>query len=209
MDTVQRTTSIFMEAEKALATLASEAVMESQYEAASCLIDSARELSNLATKVIQRLESSSRQGTPMRLSPESDDANKPTDVVGRPAGRGRSRKSSYPKFLRQGDELVKIGWSRSEKTEYEHKCPKGLLPVLAAAIAKVGANGNRFAMDRVFPLLESGDGRHIPDYQVYICMAWFREVGFVRQHGRQGYSLAAKAPIESLIDTHWQKLPTR
>jgi hypothetical protein len=209
MDTIQRTKDILVDAEKALAALASEAAKGTQYEEASCLIDSAREVKNLAAKTLERL------GHPLEKS--SADFKNQTDGsqtsltpgVRSAALRTKSQKSSYPRFLRQGDELVKIGWSPSEKTEYEHRSPRKVVLLLAAAIAKAGANGRRFAMDRVIPLQEPADGRRIPDYQVYLCLAWLRELSFVIQHGRQGYSLASKAPIEPLLETHWASLAVR
>ena len=105
--------------------------------------------------------------------------------------------------------MVKIGWSPSEKAEYEHKCPKKVLSLLGSALAKAGASGKRVAMNRVIPLLDPADSKRIPDYQVYLCLAWLRELGFVIQHGRQGYSLASKAPIGPAIETSWADLPVR
>jgi hypothetical protein len=203
MDTIQRTKSILVEAEKALACLASDAAKETQYEAASCLIDLAREVNSLAARTLQRL------GNPSEKVSETDATHQSTVTARRLPTRGKLHKNSYPQFLRQGDELVKIGWSPSEKAEYEHRSPKKVLHMLAAAIAKAGPNGRRFAMDRIIPLVDPSDGRRMPDYQVYLCLAWFRDLGFVIQHGRQGYSLASKAPIEPLLETHWANLAVR
>src|SRR4051812_24734019 len=40
-----------------------------------------------------------------------------------PEGEGGARMLSdeYPRFMRRGDELVKIGWSKSDRTEYQHR----------------------------------------------------------------------------------------
>jgi len=202
MDTIQRTRAILAEAEKALAALASEAAKETKYEAASCLIDSARDVSNLAVRTLHRLGHASENAQANGVAPTAA-ASLPA-----PVGR-RSRKKVYPRFLRQGDELIKIGWSPSEKAEYEHKSPKKVVLLLAAAIAKAGANGKRFTMDRVMPLQDSTDGKRMPDYQVYVCLAWFRQLGFVKQHGRQGYSLTSKGPLEPMIEPRWAELEVR
>ncbi len=202
MDTLQRTTETLTSAERALATLASEAAKESNYEAASCLLDLAREVRGLSAKAQLRLGESSDE------SADVSSRNGPV-ASAHPSKTRRSKKSVYPQFLRQGETLVKIAWSPSEKAEYEHKSPKKVVVLLAAAIGKAGANGRRFAMDRVIPLIDPADGSRIPDYQVYLCLAWFRELGFVIQHGRQGYSLASKAPIEPVIETHWAALSSR
>jgi hypothetical protein len=44
--------------------------------------------------------------------------------------RSRNKLGQYPSFVREGDNLVKIGWSKTQKAEYEHKSPKRLLAVL-------------------------------------------------------------------------------
>jgi hypothetical protein len=203
MDTAQRTKAILLEAEKALAILASEAAKETEYEAASCLIDSAREVNSVAARTLQRLGHSAEK------APGTVGTNKSIALALRSPTRGKLNKNCYPKFLRQGDELVKIGWSPSEKAEYEHRSPRKVLVLLAAAIGKAGANGKRFAMDRVMPLVDLSNERRVPDYQVYLCLAWFRQLGFVKQHGRQGYSVASKAPIEFLLESNWGNLPVR
>jgi hypothetical protein len=200
MDTIQRTKNILAEAEKALAILASEAAKGTEYEAASCLIDSAREVNNLAIRTLQRLGYSSEPVL---------ERNGSTTAPGPAPAKSKRTKKTYPKFLRQGDELVKIGWSPTDNAEYEHRSPRKVLPLLAAALVKAGANGRRFTMDRVMPLVDPSDGKRVPDYQVYLGLAWFRELGFVVQHGRQGYSLASKAPIEHLLEAHWTSLESR
>ncbi len=207
MNMVQRTKGVLEAAEKALAALASDAAKGTDYEAASCLIDLAREVSNLAARGLQRLGQSHDENAPRALAFDGNGLD--PFVAAKPTSKQKASKSTYPKFLRHGETLVKIAWSPSEKAEYEHKSPKRVLPILAAAISKAGVNGRRFAMDRVMPMIDPADGSRIPDYQVYLCLAWFRELGFVIQHGRQGYSLASKAPIEPLLETHWTNLPAR
>jgi hypothetical protein len=209
MDTIQRTKAILAEAETALASLASEAAKGAHYGAATCLIDSAREVHSLAVRVVQKLDSAAHESAVTDAGPDTGRRNRAAAVAARLASRAKSQRSSYPKFVRQGEELVKIGWSRSEKSEYEHKCPKKVLALLAAAITRVGANGRRFPIDRVLPIADPADGRRIPDYQVYLCVAWFRELGLLVQHGRQGYSLTTKAPVGTLIEARWADVPRR
>jgi hypothetical protein len=209
MDTLQRTKDVLADAEKALAALASEAAKESDYEAASCLIEVAREVKSLSARVLQELRPELVESVVGEVGLARNGTARGSIAGLRPPTRSKRQKKSYPKFLRQGDELVKVGWSPTEKAEYEHKCGKKVVSVFAAAIAKAGANGRRFTMDRMMPLMDPADGAQIPDYQVYLCLAWFRELGFVIRHARKGYSLATKAPIEPLIETHWLNLPVR
>jgi hypothetical protein len=46
--------------------------------------------------------------------------------------RSRNKLGQYPRFLREGGNLVKIGWSKSQRAEYEHKSP--LLGLLAKSV---------------------------------------------------------------------------
>jgi hypothetical protein len=119
------------------------------------------------------------------------------------------KKGSYPKFLRDGESILKLGWSKTAKAEYEHKAPKPVLMRLIAALAKLAATKKRFAMDEVLPLKESATGSDIPAYQAYVCLAWLRAVGVVTQHGRQGYSLAKKGAIDVRVEEFWRQLPER
>jgi len=206
MDIVQRTNSILAAAEKALAEAASDAAQGGHYDAASLLIELASAVNGLSVNARERL-------TPRAVGPQVEITAAGSIAVtesSRSAQLGtRQRKESYPKFLREGESLVKVGWSRSDKSVYEHKSPKRVLLVLAAAIEKAGARGKRFSMNRILPLTDSADGTRIPYYQVYLCLAWFRGLGFLIQHGRQGYSLAAKAPFEPLVEANWSSLPSR
>jgi hypothetical protein len=168
MNTLQKAIDVLAGAERSLAELASQAAKETNYDLANELIDLARE--------VGRLGVAARQGLPSAVGAATAD----TGVVARegppPARgvpltsrtRGRPKKGEYPKFLREGDTLVKIAWSPSEKAQYEHKSPKKVLPLLAAAISKVGSNGKRFTMQSVLPLVDALDAAKIPDYQAYL-----------------------------------------
>ncbi len=207
MDTIQRTVKILTDSEAALAALAGDAAKEGSYDAAAFLIALAKDVANLTSRARTQLDpgarTSSEQPTGLRI-----DTPTITSVVNSPI-KGRPRKEQYPKFLREGDNLVKIGWSPSEKAEYEHKSPRKTLPLLILAFSKIGSNGRRFSMEKILPLIDPSDGNRVPDYQAYLCLAWLKNLGFLTQHGRQGYSLTTRAPIEPLIETHWAALPVR
>jgi hypothetical protein len=192
MDTVQRTSDILTAAENAFAALVAESTAGRKYEEAAILIQLTRELTDFAERARSQL------------------APKPLAAPVPPARSKRPPASAgeYPRFLREGDSLVKIGWSKSERAEYEHKCPRSVLPLLAAAIAKAGANGKRFGMDKVLPLNDT-DNHEIPAYQVYLALAFLRSVGLLEQHGRQGYTLTTRADIGGVIDRQWGALPNR
>jgi hypothetical protein len=121
--------------------------------------------------------------------------------------QSRNELGRYPKFVREGDNLVKIGWSKSQRAEYEHKSPKRLLAVLCESLTS--ANGKRIMMDKVLPLKDSANGSAFPDYQSYVCLAWLKSSGLVTQHGRQGYSLPKGIELKESVETLWSNLLTR
>lgn len=116
-------------------------------------------------------------------------------------------KPVYPRFLRRGSQLVKIGWSKREKSEYEHKAPREAALVLARAAADIGKDGRIFQVNALSPLIDPKDGSEVPDYQVYLVIAWWRGAGLLDQHGRQGYSIPNAKQLQQAVESAWMKLP--
>ena len=113
---------------------------------------------------------------------------------------------TYPRFLRRGDQLVKVGWSKREKSEYEHKAPRQSALVLARAAAEAGKDGRIFQINALLPLSDPKDGTEIPDYQVYLVIAWWRSTGLLDQHGRQGYSIPNASQLYQAVESAWTRL---
>lgn len=128
---------------------------------------------------------------------------------GRPKSRALLRPPDYPRFLRDGENLVKIGWSKSEKAPYEHKAPHRVLGFVVGAFQRAGRDGRRFTIEDVAPLEDREDGSEIPTYQVYLCLAWLRAEKLIVQHGRQGYSLPNPDELNRLADERFRDLPQR
>lgn len=112
----------------------------------------------------------------------------------------------YPRFLRRGDSLIKIGWSKREKSEYEHKAPRQTALLLARATADIGKDGRIFQIDALLPLINPKDKSEIPNYQVYLIVAWWRSAGLLDQHGRQGYSIPNASQLQQAVESAWTKL---
>jgi hypothetical protein len=109
----------------------------------------------------------------------------------------------YPRFVREGDHLIKIGWSKKERSEYEHRAHRSVLDEVVRAIDKLAGNGGRFSVEQLLPVLESAATEAVPNYQTYLCIAWLREHNLLEQHGRQGYSAQAGASLQSVIVEAW------
>ena len=113
---------------------------------------------------------------------------------------------SYPKFLRHGDQLVRIAWSKKEKKEYQHKMPYAVLQALVASMAETAADGRVFSTDQFLPLRDA-DGAEVPNYQAYVGIALIKKMALIDQHGRQGYSIPRMAEFKDAVEAVWQKLP--
>ncbi|MBN8596515.1 MAG: hypothetical protein J0L78_02450 [Planctomycetes bacterium] len=123
---------------------------------------------------------------------------------------GRTKKTEYPQFLREKQDLVKLGWSPREKGPYEHRVPKAGVDAVVAAVASRGKSGHRFAMEEIPKALAGTKGAEpIPSYQIYAVVSWLKWAGMVIQHGRQGYTVVRPQTFASSIETAWQSLPQR
>lgn len=127
-----------------------------------------------------------------------------------PQASPKPKKSDYPKFLREKQDLVKLGWSPREKGPYEHRVPKAALDAVVAVVASMGKAGHRFTMDEVHKALASAKrADHVPSYQTYAVASWLKWAGMVLQHGRQGYTIVRPQTFATSIEAAWQSLPQR
>ena len=124
---------------------------------------------------------------------------------------GKKRKTSpYPKFFREGDSLLKLGWSRKSKAEYEHRAPRKAVLAVAERIAEVASTKGRFTVEDIGDVRIDQREEPISGCQVYLCVAWFRRAGLVVQHGRRGYSLpVAPAKFPAKVKSAWRELRER
>ena len=133
-------------------------------------------------------------------------AQKGSITVGTTSSTRPVKRMEYPRFGRRGGSLVKVGWSKREKKEYEHKALKRAVDVLISTLIRAGANGRIFKADDILPLADTDDGTEIPAYQVYLILAWLRNLGLIDQHGRQGYSITKPKELSGVVESAWQAL---
>ena len=133
-------------------------------------------------------------------------AQKASITIGTTNSKRSPKRMEYPRFGRRGDSLVKVGWSKREKKEYEHKALKRAVDVLISTLIRAGANGRIFKADDILPLADTDDGTEIPAYQVYLILAWLRNLGLIDQHGRQGYSITKPKELSGVVESAWQAL---
>lgn len=127
-----------------------------------------------------------------------------------PKATTRLKKSDYPQFLREKLDLVKLGWSPTEKGPYEHRVSKAVLDAVASAVASKGKAGHRFTMDEILKALSSAKSAdQLPSYQAYAVVSWLKWAGMILQHGRQGYTVVRPQTFASSIESAWQSLTQR
>jgi hypothetical protein len=122
----------------------------------------------------------------------------------------RVKKSEYPTFVREKDDLVKIGWSARERKPYEHRVPKDVVNDVVLAVMSSGKSGHRFTMDEVSKAIAQINGRgEVPSYQAYAAILWLKWCGMLLQHGRQGYTVVRPQTFDNSVETAWKSLPRR
>jgi hypothetical protein len=206
MTKLQRAEQVLKEAERSLVDMGTAAANERDYDGASALLAVAREVNQLPQRFRHLFGETSDLP---RATSNNSSAKRPGNGQSRSGKGGTPKLGSYPKFVRDGENLIKIGWSKAEKSEYEHRSPKRVLSVLTASLDKIAGNGKRFAMESVMPLTDPEQGSEIPPYQLYLCLAWLRQIGVVVQHGRQGYSLQRDENLPSAVESRWKEIPQR
>jgi hypothetical protein len=117
----------------------------------------------------------------------------------------RETRSEYPRFERDGERLVKIGWSKKDRQSYEHRAPYSAIVAVYEALRNTKGS---FTMDQILPLKDS-DGGDIPSYQSYMIVAWLRQRGVVERNGNDGYTIHRDRLSRDAANTMWQSLPIR
>ena len=191
-----------MDCESGVQQLIAEAAQEGDYGAVAALSAVAQRIADLKGEVgkdgwgILGGHSSVSRRAPAGKQPRKA-RRKPPKKAGR---------SGYPKFVRRGDNLVKIGWSKREKAEYKHRVPWTTAQQIINAIAKVGPDGIVFTSEDFLALAFKEEEGDIPTYQAYLIMTWLLQCGLAIRHGRQGYTLVDAAGLSSSLESVWKGL---
>lgn len=138
----------------------------------------------------------------LRLNGQAPDALRP-QLAAPPRKHARSRagkkkrrdalkengKSGYPRYEVRNGSLVRIGWSKKEKSEYQHKAPREIFERTVAAMEKIAQSGSGpFTAEQVIEQTSDTSGA-IPGYQAYVVIGLLRDQGCVEQVGREGYMI--------------------
>ena len=212
MALTRKALAVLREAEAKLCDFVPDALAKGRYEDAGHLMELARTLSDARSP-----ETNHGAGKRARTRASGTQAGATRPRKARPASRTRQAKrnakgkgSAYPKFFREGDSLLKLGWSRKSKSAYEHRAPRDAVFAVAKRVAEVALTRSRFMVEDLGDVCIAQGEVPISGCQVYLCIAWFRRAGLVVQHGRRGYSLpVAAAKFPAKVKSAWQELPER
>ena len=198
-----RVLGILQRAETDIASLATEAAASKSYEEAATLFALAQRVADMSRKSIPPAKETVTSPRRQIFTRERPALSQASDKLFRDAGNNR-----YPRFKREGTTLVKIGWSKAEKTTYEHRSPKGVVDFLVKVIKKKAVPGELFTTDELMPLRDDG-GNELPSYQSYLCLGWLVSISAIARHGRQGYTLRSTDELEPCVRAAWQALATQ
>jgi len=224
MDYRDRAYTVLKTAEQALRTILTEAVSGQAYREVASLAGVADELSALVRQLSPDMphppgtrddtaheEPAVRRG--MDLTGEvfkaSPGAPNNTTVV-RSFTSGTSRRDGYPRYMRDGDRLVKVAWSKRERRPYEHRARREVVQLL---VDKIRTRYKHVGEERVFEAahvmpLKMANGEEYPSYQSYLALGWLRHIGAVTKKGREGYILKRGAATPEQLEALWNALPS-
>lgn len=200
MTSVDRARGLLQQTEKELRKILAEAASEGDYGNLVQVATWARALSQIVSTASTQKSSGDR-------SPKSEPAIHSVQAPATAIKLSPTNKS-YPRFLRNGDRIVRVAWSKRDRAEYEHKAPYEVLLSLVASISDKGANGRVFATDEVLPICDE-HGVEVPSYQVYTALGLLKHVGLVEQHGRRGYSIPRLNDFADAVKAVWRDLPEK
>jgi hypothetical protein len=192
METRARARQILADAETALRGLIGDSLKGQRYAEVS-------ELAHLADGVARL--AAERPAASLILSVDP----KPS----RSAGLKRNpRAERYPHFIRDEDKLVKIGWSKRNKAEYEHRAPREVVFAFVRRLRDRVSDAKAFVVEDLLPLTDLETGVDVPAYQIYLTLAWLRRNGLVTKKGRDGYTTRRNLLGDDSIMRLWDAIPT-
>lgn len=204
MDVIDRAAKLIEQTESTLKNLLAEAAQRGDYPAVERLAIWAKAIHEITIgATVSKVNGKSNQPVIKTVSkPWPGIADQKTVAV------SRKKTAQYPSFIRSGDELIMLAWSKREKKEYRHKASHLVLQILAKAMTERGSGGRVFSTDELLPIRTSHDGKEVPNYKAYVAISFMKRAGVIEQHGRRGYSIPNIGEFEHEVENLWKELPT-
>jgi len=109
---------------------------------------------------------------------------------------------TYPQFKIEDGKLVKVGWSKKNRSEYEHRAPREVVEAFINYLRSHVDTGKVFSIEKLMPIYDDA-GQELPAYQVYLTLAWLRDVGVIEKKGRNGYMVKISQLENGSLNAHW------
>lgn len=212
MGQLEKAHEILLAAETSLRSLIERALAEQEYSDVANIAQIADAIARLLRRNDDRSHSapSAERRSANHAESNGDEPITPvaeTAATSKAHRKRRPVKGEYPRFERDGDKLVKIGWSKRDERVYEHRAPRETVFLVTNALSSKRPK-SVFTMDQVLPLNDNV-GHEIPSYQAYLALAWLRSIGAVQRRGKDGYAVANGSLDPSNVQRSWNAIPTR
>ncbi len=199
--------------EHELRELGAESLREGDYETARRITELAEALADRRA----RAGLGDNEPAPAKV-PASKTTSSQATASGKSASKSKARGAArtkrnagadYPRFMRRGEKLVKVGWSKKNKREYEHTTPWAAVLAFAGHLRSHTRPGRIFKVEDLMPVPDVENETELPGYQIYLALAWFREAGLVEKRGREGYVAHNNGLDDETLAQRWGALPSR
>lgn len=150
-------------------------------------------------------------------TPSTEALDDGDSVVSATTGEARRRKSAarrrprgYPRFYKDDDRLVKVGWSKKNRCAYEHRAGKDAVYAVLDAIRHRLSNRRTFKVEDLSGPTSSGPkNAEVPQYVQYLVVAWLESCDILEKNGRDGYSKNASGLAGRTNADLWHDIPAR
>lgn len=214
MDITQRSYRVVRDAEVALRSLIEEALREQRYSEVSHVAQLADRVASLHNTQATPAPSINRNPAEKskKIAPKdakTSVASAKSDAQRNSKKNSTSQKLTYPRFERDRDRLIKVGWSKKNKESYEHRAPREAVVAFVRHLSNQIKPNEVFSMDEILPVPDNTTGESVPDYQSYLTLAWLRDVKAIEKKGRDGYVLRINSLSNEHLDDLWNNLRER
>jgi hypothetical protein len=168
--------------------------------------DVARRLTELAEAMADRRARAGLADEPGGTVRPAERKGVHNSAVASPPAR-RKPSAEYPRFLRKGDHLVKVGWSKKVGAEYEHKAPRVAVLAFARHLRTRTRPGRIWKVEDLTPVSD-GQGE-MPSYQVYLMVGWLRATGLIEKRGRDGYVIGPDGLTDEALERRLSALASQ
>jgi len=200
MDAIAHAQAALESCDAELRKITEAALAEGEYDAVILLTRMLKELAIL--RAVPSNETS--ESHPEMIDMPQNDAGQ---LATRGRGDPKPKRSvgKYPRFRRDDTQLVKIGWSKKSRSEYEHRAPFAVVLTTTQNLAGQMSNGRVSRVEDLAPTTPEGESA-TPSYQTYLAIAWLRSEGLVNRVGRKGYTSTAPGELAERAERRWAEM---